>query len=120
MPIPEIGVSGAAWASVACHAIAFTISIICLRKAFKIKFPFKKYVLKPILATIIMAICSYFMYSTLSGIIVEKLATILAIVTAVIIYALAIIVLKVFNKEEILRVPMGNKICAVLEKLKIY
>ena len=27
---------------------------------------------------------------------------------------------KVFNKEEILRVPMGNKICAVLEKLKIY
>ena len=24
------------------------------------------------------------------------------------------------TKEEILRVPMGNKICAVLEKLKIY
>ena len=48
------------------------------------------------------------------------MATIVAIVAAVVIYALAIIVLKVFNKEEILRVPMGNKICAVLEKLKIY
>ncbi len=53
-------------------------------------------------------------------IISNKLATIVAIVVAVVIYALAIIVLKVFNKEEILRVPMGNKICAVLEKLKIY
>lgn len=120
MPIPEIGVSGAAWASVACHAIAFTISIICLRKAFKIKFPFKKYVLKPILATIIMAICSYFIYSILSGIIVEKLATILAIVTAVIIYALAIIALKVFNKSEIQSLPGGNQMCKVLERLKIY
>ncbi len=120
VPIPEIGVTGAAWASVACHAIAFTISIICLRKAFRMKFPFKKFVLKPILATIIMAICSYFIYSVLSGIIAEKLATILAIVFAALIYGLSIVVLKIFTKDEIKSLPGGNKICFVLEKLKIY
>lgn len=32
VPIPEIGVNGAAWASVACHAVAFTIAITALRK----------------------------------------------------------------------------------------
>ena len=48
------------------------------------------------------------------------MATIVAIGVAVIIYALAIVVLKIFNKEEILKIPMGNKICKVLEKLKIY
>lgn len=120
VPIPEIGVNGAAWASVACHAVAFTIAITALRKNIKLNLTFSKFVIKPVLATAIMGICSYFIYLSLLGIISNKLATIVAIVVAVIIYALAIIVLKVFNKEEILRVPMGNKICAVLEKLKIY
>ena len=120
VPIPEIGVNGAAWASVACHAVAFTIAITALRKNIKLNLTFSKFVIKPVLATAIMGICSYFIYLSLLGIISNKLATIVAIVVAVVIYALAIIVLKVFNKEEILRVPMGNKICAVLEKLKIY
>ncbi len=75
---------------------------------------------KPILAVIIMGICSYFSYLTLSGIIAQKLATIIAIVIAVIIYALAIIALKIFSKEEIEMMPGGNKICKVLEKLKVY
>lgn len=67
-----------------------------------------------------MGICSYFIYSNLLGIINAKLATIVAILLAVIIYALAIVVLKVFNKEEIYMMPAGDKICKLLEKLKIY
>jgi len=67
-----------------------------------------------------MGVCSYYIYILFSGIIVEKLATIVAIIAAVIIYILAIFALKVFSKEEILTLPMGNKICKVLEKLKIY
>lgn len=120
VPIPEIGVNGAAWGSVACHVVAFTISIICLKKAFRIKLPFNKFVLKPVLATVIMAICSYFIYLTLSGIIAEKLATIVAIASAVIIYGLAVVVLKIFTKEEIQMAPAGDKICKILTKLKIY
>ena len=120
VPIPEIGVNGAAWASVACHVIAFSISIVCLKKAFKLKLPINKFVIKPLIATAIMGICSYFMYLVLSGIIAEKLATILAIIFAVIIYGLAIIVLKVFTKEEIRMIPAGDKVCSILTKLKIY
>lgn len=67
-----------------------------------------------------MGICSYFIYLTLSGIIAQKLATILAIVVAVIIYGLAILVLKIFSKEEITLIPSGDKIYKILEKLKIY
>ena len=76
--------------------------------------------LKPVIATAIMGICSYFTYLALSGIITTKLATLIAIAVAVIIYVLAIVALKVFNKEEIQALPAGNKICTVLEKLKIY
>ena len=45
---------------------------------------------------------------------------ILAIIFAVVIYALAIVALKVFTKEELLMMPAGDKVCKVLEKLKIY
>lgn len=120
VPIPSIGVNGAAIASVACHLVAFVISIIALKKVIKINLRFKKFVIKPILATIIMGICSYFIYSVLLGIITSKLATIVSIMFAMIIYVLAVITLKIFTKQEIKMLPAGNNICKILEKLKIY
>ena len=96
------------------------ISIMALKRTIKLKLGFRRFVIKPILATIIMAICSYFIYSLLLGIIAEKLATITAIVSAIIIYALAVVALRVFTKQEIKMLPAGNKICMILEKLKIY
>ena len=120
VPIPSIGVNGAAIASEACHLIAFIISIMALKKVIKIKLGIRRFVIKPILATIIMGICSYFIYSSLLGIITQTLATIIAIVSAFIIYALAVVVLHIFSKQEIKMLPAGNKICMILEKLKIY
>lgn len=120
IPIPSIGVYGAAIGSVACHMVAFTIAINALRKNIKLDLTFSKFVIKPILATTIMGIYSYFIYSTLSGIIVERLATIIAIVVAVIIYILAVIILKIFTKEELKMMPLGDKITTFLEKIKIY
>ena len=120
VPIPSIGANGAAIASVACHVVAFSIAITSLKRTIKLDLGFPKFVIKPIIATFIMAICSYFIYLTLLGIISAKLATIVAIVIAVVIYALAVIALKIFSKEEIVQKPYGDKIVKVLEKLKIY
>ncbi|MEI3356811.1 MAG: polysaccharide biosynthesis C-terminal domain-containing protein [Clostridia bacterium] len=115
-----MGVNGAAWASVACHAVAFTIAITSLRKNIKLDLGVMKSVIKPAIATAIMGICSYFVYTNILGIISGKLATLVALGVAVVIYALALIVLKIFKKEEILMLPAGDKIARVLEKLKIY
>ena len=100
--------------------MAFTIAMTSLKKNIKLDLTFLKFVIKPVLATAIMGICSYFIYSNLLGIINGKLATIIAIIIAIVIYALAIVALKVFKKEEILMMPAGNKICKLLERLKIY
>ena len=120
VPIPEIGVNGAAIASVACHVVAFTIAITSLKKNIKLNLTFSKFVIKPIIATVIMGICSYFIYSSLLGIITENLATIIAIISAVIIYAISVIILKIFTKEEMQMMPAGDKICTILGKLRIY
>lgn len=120
VPIEGVGVNGAAIGSVACHAVAFAISIIALRKNIKLNLGMTKFLIKPIFAAIIMGICSYFVYLSVLGIFGGKLATIIAIATAVIIYVLAIIVLKVFSKEEIAMLPQGKKIIKIFEKIKIY
>ncbi len=120
VPIPEIGVNGAAIASVVCHLVAFVIAMVSLMKNIKLDLTFSKFVIKPVIATTMMGICSYYSYLSLSRIITAKLATILAMVLAVVVYALAIVALKVFNKEEICMMPSGEKLCKVLTKLKIY
>ena len=118
--IPSIGVYGAAWGSVACHLVAFCIAFTMLRKNIKLNLTFSKFVVKPVVATVIMGICSYFTYLALKGIIIERLATIIAIMVAVVIYALAIVALKVFTKDEFKMMPAGDKIIKFLEKIKIY
>ena len=86
----------------------------------KLNLTFKKFVIKPAIAVTIMAICSYSVYMILSGIIAEKLATIIAIIIAIIIYVLAVVVLRIFSKEEIKQMPGGNKILTILQRMKIY
>lgn len=79
-----------------------------------------KFVIKPVIATVMMALCSKAFYHILVGILPGRLTTIVAILFAVVIYLLAIVALKVFTKKEILNLPMGSKICKILEKAKIY
>lgn len=118
--IPSINVYGASIGSVACHLVAFLIAFAVLRKNVKLNLTWSNFVIKPILSTAIMGICSYAIYIILSGIISAKLATIIAIFAAVIIYALAIIVTKTLSKEEIKMLPYGIKIYNFLEKIGIY
>ena len=120
VPIPSIGVNGAAIGSVACHLVAFTIVMTALRRNIKLNLTASKFVVKPVIATAIMGICSYFIYESILSSVGMKIATIIAILAAILIYAIAAIVLKIFKKEEILQMPAGNKLYKILEKLKIY
>ena len=126
VPIPEIGAAGAAWGSVVCQLISFVIGFTVLKKNMKLELGFNKFILKPVFATLIMSVCSYGTYVWIinnivnTGITTEKVATILAMIIAVIIYIIVVAILKIFTKEEIESLPMGNKIYKVLEKAKIY
>lgn len=117
VPIPGIGANGAAIASVVCHIISFTIGFSVLRKNMNLNLNIGKFVIKPILATIMMSICSYYLYTVLYGITTQSLATIISIGIAVIIYLIAVIVLQVLTKEEIYMLPKGEKIYKGLVKL---
>lgn len=140
------GAAGAAFATVICQLIAFSISFVVLMKTVKLNLSFVKLVIKPVIATAMMAIVSYVIYTLLinanleviifnlsqtvpellKGIFVklsqniDRVVTILALIIAVIVYALSVVALKVFNKEEIMMIPYGTKIYAMLMKMGIY
>lgn len=117
VPVPQIGAAGAAFATAICHAIAFFICFQALKKSVKLDLSFSKFILKPILATIIMSICSYGAYLLLEGINIGKMATIISIIIAIVIYVFTVIILKIFTKEEILMMPYGNRLISLLEKV---
>ena len=60
--IPSIGVNGAAIGTIFCNLIACIIGFSVLKKNIDIKFSFSKYIFKPVMATIIMSVCSYAIY----------------------------------------------------------
>ncbi len=118
--IPGIGVYGAAIGSIINNIIAFALSYIVLVRTIKLNMKFIKCVIKPLIATIIMGICSYYIYLLIQGIISTRIATIIAIIVAIIIYTLSLLVLKILDKEEIKMIPYGTKILKILETIGIY
>ena len=121
VPNPKFGVNGAAIASVINNFFAFFLSFIILRKTIKLNLTFKKFILKPIIATFAMCVCSYYLYTLMIGSIISaKIATILAIIIAVIVYLVMVVILKIFEEDEITMLPYGTKIYKILEKLGVY
>ena len=121
VPIPEIGIIGASISTGTCHAIAFLLSFIYLKKQIKIHIHFTKWIIKPLIACLFMAVSSYAIYYFIIYVIELKfLATIIALITAVIVYILSVLILKILSKEEMERIPLGNKIYNYLQKIHIY
>ena len=120
LPIPELNVYGAAIGSIACHMVAFMIVFNVLKRNVKLDLPFRKFILKPAIATGIMAVCSYTIFLILNGIIPGNGATIIAMICAILIYLLTVFTLKIYNKEDIYMLPKGEKIYKFLEKIKLY
>lgn len=119
VPNPNFGVNGAAIASVINNFFAFFLSFMVLRKSIKLELNFKKFILKPVTATLAMCVCSYFIYTLLVGI-SAKIATIIGLISAVIVYVLMVVILKIFTKEELLMIPYGQKVIKILKSIGIY
>lgn len=120
IPIEQIGILGAAASSIVCHLISFSIGYSVLRKNTELNLGIMRFWVKPIIATIIMSVTSYFLYTKFLLFLPGKICTILAIGIAAIVYGISIVALKVLSEEEIRTIPKGEKILSLLKKMKIY
>ena len=113
------GTAGAATSTVIYHIVTFAIELSIMNKYVKVDLRIS-HVLKILLSTIMMGICSVFILNSLKTIFAEKICMVLTIIAAVIIYILLILIFKVFSEEEIKTIPHGEKIYIFLKKIKIY
>ena len=113
--------NGAAIGSSLNNIVVFLISYIILKKSLRLQLKPNKFIIKPLIATIIMSVCSYTLYTLLVGTVIpEKIVTIISLCFAVTLYFVSVIVLKIFEKEELAMIPYGTKLCKILERLGIY
>ena len=118
--IPEINIVGAVIGSIACQIIAFTIGYKVMKVKLELKIDKTKTILKPALAAGIMGIIVYITYQVLSMFTGNTISTIISILVGAITYLLAIIILKILSKEDMLMMPFGNKLYNLLVKMHIY
>ncbi len=112
------GTAGAALSSVICHAVVLTIELFVLKKQLKLKFEKRKFIIKPLIAVLTMAISSKLLYSFLLNMLNQNLTLIISIILSIIIYFIMIIILRTFSKSEICMIPYGSKFLKKFQKEK--
>lgn len=121
IPVSGIYENGAAIGSVLCHIVSFTIVYNVLKRTVKLDFRISKMIIKPLIVTIIMSVISYTSYILLVKIgVISRLATIIGILVAVVIYFVLIIIFKILSEEDIYMLPNGDKIYNFFKKVKLY
>jgi stage V sporulation protein B len=117
--IPELNIKGAAIGTVACYAIAGILDIICVIKYAHLKLKIGDHIIKPLFAAGVMAIFVYFTYPLLESIMPNKIATVMEIAMAGLLYLILVFAF-VLKKDDMAFLPGGSRVTRVMEKLKIW
>lgn len=119
--IPSVNIYGAAYSSIVCHLVAFTVCFYLLHRAIPLQVRFGKFVAKPVLANLIMGAFSIGAYRLLHLFTSSNaIATLGSIALSVVCYAVTVAVMRILDRDEILQLPGGDKLFALLRRVKLY
>lgn len=112
-----INVNGGPLGTIAAYIIATVLNTKYLKKYAGVKFDFMMTYGKPALASVLMGITAYASYKLFFLITTSNLiSTLLAVCVGVVAYVFLIFAVKAITKEEIARLPKGDKIVALLDR----
>ncbi len=117
--IPQVNIQGANIGSIVCYGFVTVVALFVLCRETKIVPDFVSIFVKPLMAGIVCGIVAYFSELLYDLFFKQTITTILAVVTAIIAYAIALFVFKAIKREDIMQMPKGNKILKLLEKRKL-
>jgi stage V sporulation protein B len=119
--MPEIGVRGAAYGTVAAFFISSMLNLICIYRLQPFKIPYGNLLIKPIVSVALMAIavyyCQLFFYRLIGSV---SLSALLAICFGAGIYGLGMVLTGGLAEKDIRSLPrLGKPLADILGKLKI-
>ena len=117
---PQIGIYGAAFSSVASSCTVTIIEMLILTRTLKFANSKTQMIFKPLLATLVMGMAAYGSHWLVATYFFNNaITTLIAIFVAVVVYFVAILGLKIFDRDDYHMLPYGDKIYKFLEKLKL-
>ncbi len=117
--IPEINIQGANVGSIVCYGFVTVTALFILCRETKIVPNFVSIFVKPLFASIVCGVAAYFSEQFFDIFFRQKIATFLAVATAIVVYIIALFLFRAIKREDILQMPKGNKIVKILEKRKL-
>ncbi|MBR5155636.1 MAG: polysaccharide biosynthesis protein [Clostridia bacterium] len=118
--IPVWGIDAAPIATTVCYGIIATLNIIYIISMLKIKLSFNYMVFKPLMASVIMGAVVLIVYNALGKVMPEsRVVTLGAIGVGVIAYLAGLIIVKGVKKEDVLNLPKGEKVAAIMTKYRL-
>ena len=115
--IPYLGIDGAPVGTGVCYTIIAVLNIRAIIKASGIKINWNDFLIKPIFAALIMGAVGFVLSTFIP---ISKALCIIEIGICGIVYFASIILVKALKKEDVLNLPKGEKLVAVLEKIKVF
>ncbi len=118
--IPNFGLLGAALSTVLCYFTIMCLNILFMYTKTGFKIMPSKVFAKPLLSGILCGISAL----AVSFIINKtpfygRIGTLVSIGVAVVVYAVALIAFKGLNRYDVLMMPKGQKLCAILDKFNL-
>lgn len=118
IPIKEIGVNGAIISSAISHLITLVICFLSLKKNINIQFNISKFLIKPIICSILMYIITYTIYNKININVSQTVLLIFSLIIGLIIYIISVFSLNILSREEIFMIPYGQKMYKIMHKDK--
>ncbi len=117
--IVEINVTGAAVGSLVAFTFVFIVGMYLLIRHSGCMPNFVNTMLKPLISGAICAATAFGVYKLFSMFTGNLISIVACVVVAVIVYVLALMLMRTFSKDEIAMLPKGKNIVTILEKLHL-
>ncbi len=119
--IPSVNILGASVSTVLCYFAIAALNVLAVMRSTGFRFSVKDFVLKPVVASAAMGIVTVAVYKVLSMFLSTSrldslIITFISMAVAVIVYAVAVILVRVIKKEDVMLLPKGEKIANIMQK----
>ena len=111
---PSLHIYGAPIGTVISFLVITVLDIYCLSRTLKDPPNVLQLMIKPLIACVFMGLAAYSVNGLLSHAISPRLACILAIFAAVVVYFILVLALKIITYEDCILLPKGEKIAKLL------
>lgn len=118
--IPQINIIGAVISTTVCYIICSVLNFRALVKATGVKPDYVGMLVKPTIAAAAMGIaCLGIYYGIYAVLPVNAVATLAAIIAAMVVYFVVMVLIKGFARDDLKMMPMGGKLIRKLENLNL-